>query len=34
MMGEGDLPIDEMMMALNSICYEGYISLELSLIHI
>ncbi|HIR02596.1 MAG TPA: AMP-binding protein, partial [Candidatus Scatovicinus merdipullorum] len=28
MMGEGDLPIDEMMMALNSICYEGYISLE------
>jgi Acyl-CoA synthetases (AMP-forming)/AMP-acid ligases II len=28
MMGEGDLPIDEMMRALNSINYEGYISLE------
>lgn len=28
MMGEGDLPIPEMMMALRSICYEGYVSLE------
>lgn len=28
MMGEGDLPIDDMMMALRSINYEGYISLE------
>ncbi len=28
MMGEGDLPIDEMMRALRSINYEGYISLE------
>lgn len=28
MMGEGDLPIHEAMMALNSINYEGYISLE------
>jgi fatty-acyl-CoA synthase len=28
MMGEGDLPIDEMMQALRSINYEGYVSLE------
>jgi len=28
MMGEGDLPIDDMMRALRSINYEGYISLE------
>jgi fatty-acyl-CoA synthase len=28
MMGEGDLPIDDMMFALRSINYEGYISLE------
>ncbi|HZK57344.1 MAG TPA: AMP-binding protein [Clostridia bacterium] len=28
MMGEGDLPIDEVMMALRSINYEGYLSLE------
>lgn len=28
MMGEGDLPIDDMMAALRSINYEGYISLE------
>lgn len=28
LMGEGDLPIDDMMMALQSINYEGYISLE------
>jgi fatty-acyl-CoA synthase len=28
MMGEGDLPIDEMMFALRSINYEGYVSLE------
>ncbi len=28
MMGEGDLPIGEMMMALRSINYEGYVSLE------
>lgn len=28
MMGEGDLPVHEAMMALNSINYEGYISLE------
>ena len=28
MMGEGDLPIDEMMMALRSINYDGFISLE------
>ncbi len=28
MMGEGDLPIDEMMNALRSINYEGYVSLE------
>jgi fatty-acyl-CoA synthase len=28
MMGEGDLPIDSMMLALRSINYEGYISLE------
>lgn len=28
MMGEGDLPIDEMMKALRSIKYEGYVSLE------
>jgi len=28
MMGEGDLPIDEMMRALQSINYEGYLSLE------
>ncbi|OPZ92821.1 MAG: Long-chain-fatty-acid--CoA ligase [Firmicutes bacterium ADurb.Bin419] len=28
MMGEGDLPIDDMMMALRSINYEGYVSLE------
>jgi len=28
MMGEGDLPIDEMMMALRSINYDGYVSLE------
>jgi len=28
LMGEGDLPINEVMMALNSINYEGYISLE------
>lgn len=28
LMGEGDLPIDEMMQALRSINYEGYISLE------
>ncbi len=28
MMGEGDLPIDNMMLALRSINYEGYVSLE------
>jgi fatty-acyl-CoA synthase len=28
MMGEGDLPIDEMMKALRSINFEGYVSLE------
>ena len=28
MMGEGDLPIDDMMLALRSINYDGYISLE------
>jgi len=28
MMGEGDLPIDDMMFALRSINYEGYVSLE------
>ena len=28
MMGEGDLPIDAMMQALRSVCYDGYISLE------
>ncbi|MFZ5975724.1 MAG: TIM barrel protein, partial [Bacillota bacterium] len=28
MMGEGDLPIDDMMLALSSIKYDGYISLE------
>ena len=28
MMGEGDLPIDDMMLALRSINYEGYVSLE------
>jgi len=28
MLGEGDLPIDEIMMALRSINYDGYISLE------
>ncbi|NLW55248.1 MAG: AMP-binding protein [Firmicutes bacterium] len=28
MMGEGDLPLDDMMLALRSINYEGYISLE------
>lgn len=28
MMGEGDLPIDDMMMALRSINYDGYVSLE------
>ncbi|HCG35250.1 MAG TPA: AMP-dependent synthetase [Clostridiales bacterium] len=28
MMGDGDLPVDNMMMALRSINYEGYISLE------
>lgn len=28
MMGEGDLPIHDAMMALNSINYEGYITLE------
>lgn len=28
MMGEGDLPVEEMMLALRSINYEGYISLE------
>jgi len=28
MMGEGDLPIDDMMVALRSINYEGYVSLE------
>ena len=28
MMGEGDLPIDDMMLALRSINYEGYISFE------
>ncbi|NQS76212.1 MAG: AMP-binding protein [Peptococcaceae bacterium] len=28
MMGEGDLPVDDMMMALRSINYEGYVSLE------
>ena len=28
MMGEGDIPIDDMMMALRSINYEGYVSLE------
>ncbi|MCL2706947.1 MAG: AMP-binding protein [Dehalococcoidia bacterium] len=28
MMGEGDLPIDEMMLALRSINYEGFVSLE------
>ena len=27
-MGEGDLPVDAMMMALQSINYEGYVSLE------
>jgi fatty-acyl-CoA synthase len=28
MMGEGDLPIDDMILALNSIKFDGYISLE------
>lgn len=28
MMGEGDLPIDDMMMALRSINFDGYVSLE------
>jgi len=28
MMGEGDLPLDDIMMALRSVNYEGYISLE------
>ena len=28
MMGEGDLPIDDMMLALRSINYDGYVSLE------
>ncbi|NLM22365.1 MAG: AMP-binding protein [Peptococcaceae bacterium] len=28
MLGEGDLPIDEMMLALRSINYDGYVSLE------
>ncbi len=28
MMGEGDLPVDDMMLALRSINYDGYISLE------
>jgi len=28
MIGDGDLPIDEMMMALNSINYDGFVSLE------
>ena len=28
LMGEGDLPIDEMMLALRSINYDGYVSLE------
>ena len=28
MMGDGDLPIDEMMLALESINYEGFVSLE------
>lgn len=28
MMGEGDMPIDELMMALQSINYDGYVSLE------
>ena len=28
MMGEGDLPIDEMMLALSSIKFKGYVSLE------
>ncbi|HHU48247.1 MAG TPA: AMP-binding protein [Clostridiales bacterium] len=28
LMGEGDLPVDAMMMALQSINYEGYVSLE------
>ena len=28
MMGEGDMPIDDMMLALRSINYDGYISLE------
>ena len=28
MMGEGDLPIEDMMMALRSINYDGYVSLE------
>ncbi len=28
MMGEGDLPVDEVMQALRSINYEGYVSLE------
>ena len=28
MMGEGDLPIDEMILALRSINYDGYVSLE------
>lgn len=28
MMGEGDLPVDDMMLALRSINYEGYVSLE------
>ena len=28
MMGEGDLPLDDMMLALRSINYDGYISLE------
>jgi fatty-acyl-CoA synthase len=28
MMGEGDMPIDDFMRALNSINYEGYVSLE------
>ncbi|TEB13288.1 Long-chain-fatty-acid--CoA ligase [Pelotomaculum sp. FP] len=28
MMGEGDLPVDDMMLALRSINYDGYVSLE------
>ena len=28
MMGEGEIPMDKVMMALRSINYEGYLSLE------